>query len=49
VGTTVSLTLDGMAIGTPVMCNAAISNGSVAFGMDSGSASFDDLNIAAAP
>jgi hypothetical protein len=48
-GTTVSLTLDGMAIGTPVMCNAAISNGGVAFGMDSGSASFDDLSITAAP
>jgi hypothetical protein len=48
-GTTVSLTLDGKAIGTPVMCAAAISNGGVAFGMDSGSASFDDLNITAAP
>jgi Concanavalin A-like lectin/glucanases superfamily len=48
-GTTVSLTLDGTAIGSPVMCNAAISNGGVAFGMDSGSASFDDLSVTAAP
>lgn len=48
-GTTVTLTLDGMPIGTPVMCNAAISNGGVAFGMDSGSASFDDLSVTAAP
>jgi hypothetical protein len=48
-GTTVSLTFNGMAIGTPVMCNAAISNGGVAFGMDSGSASFDDLSVTAAP
>lgn len=48
-GTTVSLTLDGMPIGTPVMCAAAISNGGVAFGMDSGSASFDDLSVTAAP
>lgn len=48
-GTTVTLTLDGKAIGSPVMCNAAISNGGVALGMDSGSASFDDVNISAAP
>lgn len=48
-GTTVNLTLDGKPIGSPVMCAAAISNGGVAFGMDSGSASFDDLNITAAP
>jgi hypothetical protein len=48
-GTTVNLTLDGKAIGGPVTCNAAISNGGVAFGMDSGSASFDDLSITAAP
>lgn len=48
-GTTVSLTLDGKAIGAPVMCAAAISNGGVALGADSGSISFDDLSIAAAP
>jgi len=48
-GTTVSLTLDGKPIGSPVMCAAAISNGGVAFGMDSGSASFDDLSVTAAP
>lgn len=48
-GTTVSLTLDGKAIGSPVMCAAAISNGGVALGADSGSISFDDLNIVAAP
>jgi hypothetical protein len=48
-GTTVTLTLDGKAIGSPAMCNAAISNGGVAFGMDSGSASFDDLSVTAAP
>jgi hypothetical protein len=48
-GTTVTLTLDGKAIGAPVMCNAAISNGGVALGMDSGSASFDDLTVTAAP
>lgn len=48
-GTTVTLTLDGMPIGMPVTCNAAISNGGVAFGMDSGSASFDDLSVTAAP
>lgn len=48
-GTTVSLTLDGKAIGSPAMCAAAISNGGVAFGMDSGSASFDDLSVTAAP
>jgi hypothetical protein len=48
-GTMVSLTLDGMPIGTPVACAAAISNGGVAFGMDSGSASFDDLSVTAAP
>jgi hypothetical protein len=48
-GTTVSLTLDGKAIGGPVMCAAAISNGGVALGADSGSISFDDLKITAAP
>jgi hypothetical protein len=48
-GTTVTLTLDGKPIGMPAMCNAAISNGGVAFGMDSGSASFDDLSVTAAP
>jgi hypothetical protein len=48
-GTTVSLTLDGKAIGAPVMCAAAISNGGVALGADSGSISFDDLSITAAP
>jgi hypothetical protein len=48
-GTTVSLTLDGKAIGAPVMCAAAISNGGVALGADSGSIAFDDLKIAAAP
>jgi hypothetical protein len=48
-GTTVSLTLNGEAVGGSVMCNAAISNGGVAFGMDSGSASFDDLSVTAAP
>ena len=48
-GTTVSLTLDGKAIGSPVMCAAAISNGGVALGADSGSISFDDLKITAAP
>ena len=48
-GTTVSLTLDGKAIGSPVMCAAAISNGGVALGADSGSISFDDLSITAAP
>jgi len=47
-GTTVSLTLDGKPIGSPVMCNAAISNGGVALGLDSGSASFDDLHVTAA-
>lgn len=48
-GTMVSLTLNGDPIGTPVACNAAISNGGVALGMDSGSASFDDLSVTAAP
>jgi hypothetical protein len=48
-GTMVTLTLEGKPIGTPVACNAAISNGGVALGMDSGSASFDDLNVTAAP
>jgi Domain of Unknown Function (DUF1080) len=48
-GTTVTLTLDGMPIGSPVMCNAAISNGGIALGLDAGSASFDDLSVTAAP
>jgi len=48
-GTSVSLTLDGTPIGSPVMCNAAISNGGIAVGMDSGSASFDDISVTAAP
>ncbi|MES1189362.1 MAG: family 16 glycoside hydrolase [Myxococcales bacterium] len=48
-GTMVTLTLDGKPIGSPVACNAAISNGGVALGMDSGSASFDDLKVTAAP
>jgi hypothetical protein len=48
-GTMVTLTLEGMPIGTPVACAAAISNGGVAFGLDSGSASFDDLSVTAAP
>jgi len=48
-GTTVTLTLDGKPIGSPVMCNAAISNGGIAVGADSGSASFDDISVTAAP
>jgi len=48
-GTTATLTLDGKQIGSPAMCNAAISNGGVALGVDSGSASFDDLKVTAAP
>jgi len=48
-GTTVTLTLDGKPIGSPVMCNAAISNGGIAVGVDSGSASFDDISVTTAP
>ncbi len=48
-GTTVNLTLDGMPIGAPVMCAAAISNGGVALGVAEGSVSFDDLKVVAAP
>jgi hypothetical protein len=48
-GTTVTLTLDGMPIGSPVMCNAAISNGGIALGVAAGSVSFDDVSVVAAP
>ncbi len=48
-GTTVNLTLDGMPIGAPVMCAAAISNGGVALGVAEGSVSFDDVKVVAAP
>jgi hypothetical protein len=48
-GTTVTLTLDGKMIGSPVMCNALISNGGLALGVDEGSASFDDVSVTEAP
>jgi hypothetical protein len=48
-GTTVSLTLNDMPIGSPAMCNAAISNGGVALGVAEGSVAFDDLSVTAAP
>ncbi len=48
-GTTVNLTLDGMPIGAPVMCTAAISSGGVALGVAAGSASFDHVKVVAAP
>ncbi|HEX2871957.1 MAG TPA: family 16 glycoside hydrolase [Polyangiaceae bacterium] len=48
-GTAVTLTLDGKQIGAEAQCAAAISNGGVALGADSGSVSFDDLKITAAP
>jgi len=48
-GTTVSLTLDDKAIGSPVMCNAALNSGGVALGVAEGSAAFDDLSVTAAP
>jgi hypothetical protein len=48
-GSMVSLTLDGMPIGAPTTCNAAISNGGVAVGVAEGSVSFDDLSVVAAP
>jgi hypothetical protein len=46
-GSTVSLTLDGMPIGAPATCNAAISNGGIALGVAEGSVSFDDLSVVA--
>jgi hypothetical protein len=48
-GSMVSLTLDGMPIGAPTTCDAAISNGGVAVGVAEGSVSFDDLSVVAAP
>lgn len=48
-GATVNLTLDGMAIGAPVTCAAAISNGGVALGVAEGGVSFDDVKVVAAP
>ena len=48
-GTTVTLTLEGMPIGAPVMCDAAISNGGVALGVAEGSVSFDEVKVVAAP
>ena len=48
-GTSVTLTLDGKVIGSPAMCDAAISNGGIAVGADSGSVSFDDISVTAAP
>jgi hypothetical protein len=48
-GTTVTLTLDDMPIGSPVMCNALISNGGIALGVAEGSVSFDDVKVDVAP
>jgi hypothetical protein len=48
-GTTATLTLDGMPIGSPVMCSALISNGGIALGVAEGSASFDDVSVDVAP
>jgi hypothetical protein len=48
-GSMVSLTLDGVPIGAPTTCNAAISNGGIALGVAEGSVSFDDLSVVAAP
>jgi hypothetical protein len=48
-GTSVILTLDGTAIGSPVMCNALISNGGIALGVAEGSASFDEVHVEVAP
>jgi hypothetical protein len=48
-GTTVTLTLDGMPIGAPVMCDALISNGGIALGTAEGTVSFDDVSVTAAP
>ncbi len=48
-GTSVSLTLDGMPIGSPATCNALISNGGIALGVAEGSVAFDDLSVTAAP
>jgi hypothetical protein len=48
-GTTVTLTLDGTPIGSPVMCNALISNGGIALGVAEGSVSFDDVHVDVAP
>jgi hypothetical protein len=48
-GNMVSLTLDGMAIGSTVAANDAISNGGIALGVAEGSVSFDDLSVVAAP
>ena len=48
-GTSVTLTLDGMPIGSPVMCNTLISNGGIALGVAQGSASFDDVTVEAVP
>jgi hypothetical protein len=48
-GTTVTLTLDGTPIGSPVMCNALISNGGIALGVAEGSVSFDDVKVDVAP
>jgi hypothetical protein len=48
-GTTVTLTLDGTPIGSPVTCDAAISNGGIALGVAEGSVSFDDVSVVAAP
>lgn len=48
-GTSVSLTLDDMPIGSPATCDALISNGGVALGVAEGSVAFDDLSIVAAP
>ena len=48
-GTTVTLTLDNMPIGAPVMCDAAISNGGVALGVAEGSVAFDDVTVDVAP
>jgi hypothetical protein len=48
-GTTASVTLDGMPIGSPGMANAGIAKGGVALGVAEGSVSWDDVTIVAAP
>jgi hypothetical protein len=48
-GTTVTLTLDGAPIGSPVMCSTLISNGGIALGVAEGSVSFDDVHVDVAP